>query len=58
MGLIAHIALSCFYTVTFIVGYRSLKAGEGDVAMKYGAATAVAVAADVALYWIGVGLFS
>jgi hypothetical protein len=58
MGLIAHIVLSCFYTVTFVVGYRSLKAGEGDVAIKYGIATAVAVALDVGLYSLGVGLFS
>jgi hypothetical protein len=58
MGAIVHIVLSCFYTITFTVGYRSLKAGEADVALKYGVATAVAVALDVGIYRLGVGLFS
>jgi hypothetical protein len=58
MGLITHIVLSCFYTVTFVVGYRSLRAGEGELALKYGVATAAAVAVDVGLYRLGVGLSS
>ena len=58
MGLLAHLALGSCYSVTFIVGYRRLKTGEVESAAKYGIATAAAVAADLSLYWLGIGLFS
>ena len=58
MGLIIHLGLGCFYTVTFIVGYRSLKAGEVDRSSKCGIATLLGVGADLGLYYLGLGLFS
>ena len=58
MGLLAHLALGSIYSVTFIVGYRRLKAGEVESAAKYGIVTAATVASDLALYWLGIGLFS
>jgi hypothetical protein len=58
MGLVAHLFLGCFYTVCFIVAWRSLRAGDADVAAKYGIAGVIALAIDIGLFCLGVGLFS
>jgi hypothetical protein len=58
VGLVVHIILGCFYSVMFIVGYRSLKAGELDSAAKYGLAGVAGLSIDIALRYLGVGMFS